>query len=69
MIIRLFVEYSVLCIRLFNVSIFNNFRYEKRYYNDRYGSPTIEDRDNKRTMSFKANDPRALFRSVYGYLR
>ena len=48
---------------------FIHFRYEKRYYNNRYGSPTLEDRDNKRTMGFKANDPRALFRSVYGYLR
>ena len=47
----------------------NYFRYEKRYGNGRYGSFESEDRDDKRTMGFKANDPRALFRSVYGYLR
>ena len=43
------------------------FRYDKRYNND--GGLGMTNYGDYKRSAFRKNDPRSLFRSVYGYLR
>jgi hypothetical protein len=48
-------------------SVYSNYGYDKRYNND--GGLGMANYGDYKRSAFRKNDPRSLFRSVYGYLR